>query len=355
MGVASITQLQKLRVSGFIRRQRDGLEGKNRNRLTAPDPQSQAQTHPQPRSRYLLLVLSHLPLALLRRSFVWRDNAVQTGRKGGMALPFAAPEYARMLPELPPPNLAQKTEPTFQPQGELIPKPAPLPNLTGDNTEELDQELGHETPYLLKDALTYPFRDSGWIILLLGTVLAVLAGFAPSYGHVTLVGYMALYYTSIVETTVTGRDRLPDWPDLGSDLLETWHAAAAMVVSQLLCLWLTTYADETDSHWLVRSALWLIGDAYAVVALLRYVMLSRLRAMLPDQVIPAIFHLGKPLLGLLLIRMGLILAWVVLAELWSFIPLLEVVLTGISYFYLWVVQARMLGSFYIWTQHRVQW
>ena len=73
------------------------------------------------------------------------------------------------------------------------------------------------------DALGYPVRGSGRILLVIGAALSAVLGFASGFsifgGIAWLLGlaYFNAYYHSIVESTVSWNEDPPDWPDV-SDL-----------------------------------------------------------------------------------------------------------------------------------------
>jgi len=72
------------------------------------------------------------------------------------------------------------------------------------------------------DALTYPFRRNGWIMILVGAVFSVILDvlkFAPLIGILVglfSAGYFGAFYLDIVGTTMGGRDEVPDWPSFSS-------------------------------------------------------------------------------------------------------------------------------------------
>ncbi len=84
---------------------------------------------------------------------------------------------------------------------------------------------------MITDALSYPLRGSGVIMLIIGTVIAVLLQVATvgPFGAIALLlfyGYFTAYYYQILQHTATGSDAEPDWPDV-TDFDETLSFVAA--------------------------------------------------------------------------------------------------------------------------------
>jgi hypothetical protein len=105
------------------------------------------------------------------------------------------------------------------------------------------------------DALSYPVRGSGWIMILMGAIFSVvldLLQFAPLIGiAVTLFsyGYFGAFYLDIISTTMTDRDEVPDWPSFSSfidDILSPFIRLVGLVLISFLPVLALLFADQKD-------------------------------------------------------------------------------------------------------------
>src|SRR4051812_16909664 len=81
---------------------------------------------------------------------------------------------------------------------------------------------------LLADVLTYPLRRGGLLMLAIGAGFSILlhigtyAAFVGVFVWAFAWGFFGTYYFEIINTTVNGRDDLPDWPDLTNVHEDFW-------------------------------------------------------------------------------------------------------------------------------------
>lgn len=154
---------------------------------------------------------------------------------------------------------------------------------------------------ILQDIFTYPFRGSGKYMLLFGVVLSLvsrLASFAPAFGNIAvliLAAYLTATYFEIIETTATGSDEAPVFPNVTSfweDMI--WPLLKSVIVALFSFAPLWIYAIMADGHtrpeWVLALAG--LGAIYFPMAMTAMVVLGYLGAMLPHIVVPAIFRAG---------------------------------------------------------------
>lgn len=154
-----------------------------------------------------------------------------------------------------------------------------------------------------KDIATYAVRGNGKYMLFFGALISVLSdiasfagGLFPIISIVLLSGYLCAVFYDIVNSTATGDDEAPDFPEV-SNLLEEvvepfLHVFAVALVAMGPCLAYWIFMDEEVSNPLIFFGLLGFGVIYFPMALLAVVILGRLGGMSPHIVIPAIFRAG---------------------------------------------------------------
>lgn len=221
-------------------------------------------------------------------------------------------------------------------------------------TDETDLDEPERTP--LWDALTYPIRGNGRYLLITGAVMVALFNLAS--GAILIGGiaslfaaaYLNAYYFDIVETTVSGRDEAPDWPD-ASDILNDFLLPMLRMWFTLIIsfspLLLQLYFSDESSGWGVGDwILLLVGAVYFPMAILNIIISNEWAAALPHQVVPRIIKAMPGYLGLT----ALLLASVVGAFLVNLalgrVPFVGGLLTAGAGLFFAMAQARLAGLFY---------
>lgn len=155
---------------------------------------------------------------------------------------------------------------------------------------------------ILQDIFTYPFRGSGKYMLLIGAVLSALSEwvrFAPLFGGIAslvLAAYLTATYFEIIETTATGSDEAPMFPNVSNvweDLI--WPMLKSVIVflaSFAPALIYLFGVDDGDQQAAVTFALLGLGALYFPMAMMAVAVLGYLGAMSPHIVIPAIIRAG---------------------------------------------------------------
>jgi hypothetical protein len=219
---------------------------------------------------------------------------------------------------------------------------------------------------MIVNALLYPFKGSGWIMMVLGAVLAVLlniASFAPILGCAVSfysAGYFTAFYFEIITSTVNGEANCPDWPNVTNvwdDLLHPLlHLFGAILVSFLPLLICLYTLDKTSEHF--HAALWGaagFGCLYFPMAILGIVQFGNLCGTLPHLVLPALWRcLPGYLLAVVTLILVLILSAVV-QELAEKVAFLRWLLTSAVSLYFLMVQARFIGLLYVKNEARIGW
>ena len=207
------------------------------------------------------------------------------------------------------------------------------------------------------DALTYPLRRSGWMMILLGAIFSVILDvlqFAPLIGllvAVFSVGYFGAFYLDIIGTTMGGRDELPDWPSFSSmldDIVSPFFRLVALVILSFGPVLVVAIVADRDGPWLVPG-IWsavVFGCFYFPMAVLATQAFGGIGAALPHVVLPAIF---KAMPGYLLGLGALVLVFGVCGfaqEFTARVPYVGWFLTSAVALYGMMFQGRLIGLIY---------
>lgn len=209
------------------------------------------------------------------------------------------------------------------------------------------------------DAFSFPIRRGGWVVILVGTVLSVLFGLlkaAPLLGlgfTVVSAGYFGAFYLSIIDTTMTGRDEVPDWPsfsNLWDDVLVPFFRLTGLVVISFSPLLALLFLLPGDTNALLALSLCgvalLLGCLYLPMATLGAQAFGGLRGALPHIVLPGLARaMPSYLLAFLALTAGVALCAAV-EHFTTQIPYAGRLLTAAVALYSLMFQARLIGLIY---------
>jgi len=211
----------------------------------------------------------------------------------------------------------------------------------------------------LMDALVYPIRGPGRLLLVIGAVLSAALSYASGFmiigGVAWLLGlaYFNAFYFNIVESTVSGNDEAPDWPDVSD-----WAGEIILPMVRTIGVWLISFFPAMVVSALVKGDhpnvwtspfLWAAmawGALYFPMAILNVIVGNEMVAAMPHRVLPQI---RKALPGYLALAGVLVLA-VLASGFLSFslgkLPLIGGLLSAWIGLYFAMAQARLAGRFY---------
>jgi len=215
------------------------------------------------------------------------------------------------------------------------------------------------------DALSYPVRGSGWIMILMGAIFSVvldLLQFAPLIGIAVALfsyGYFGAFYLDIISTTMTDRDEVPDWPSFSSfidDILSPFIRLVGLVLISFLPVFALLFADQKDP-WFIPAMIGAVvyGCFYFPMAVLAAQAFGGLGAALPHIVFPAVF---RALPGYLLAVVALVVGVVICGVAQAFtadIPYVGWFLTAAVALYSLMFQGRLIGLIYRTKCHKLGW
>jgi hypothetical protein len=200
----------------------------------------------------------------------------------------------------------------------------------------------------------------------IGAVFAVvldLFQFAPVVGlavSLFAMGYFGSYYLSIVGTTMTDGDTLPDWPsftDFSDDILHPFLRLAGLLLLSfgpvLACVFLV---EESARHyWPLMAGALLWGCVYFPMAVVASSAFGSVVAALPHIVLPAIVRSLPAYAGAVV---ALVLVFILSAagqELATRIPYAGWLIAAAVWLYSLMFQARLIGLIYRFNQKRLGW
>ncbi len=210
---------------------------------------------------------------------------------------------------------------------------------------------------MFTDAFGYPTRNGGWAMILTGAVMAVLldvATIVPVLGLAVALfsaGYFGGFYLDIVGSTMTGNDRMPDWPsftDFMDDIVAPFVRLLGLVIVSFAAAAAVFFLmePETDEFWWAFGGAVAFGCFYFPMAVLGSVAAGNLVGALPHVVLPAIF---RCLPGYLVVVTGLVVAVVACAVVEEFggrVPYVGWFVAAVVALYSMMAQGRLIGLIY---------
>jgi len=214
----------------------------------------------------------------------------------------------------------------------------------------------------LPGALLYPFRGSGYILLIAGTAFFYLLGSLPLIG-LLLAGYLFAYAKSIITSTAAGGKDPPDWPDFSSwkdDILLPYLQMAALVVlyfgpAFVLRWWRP--GTESQAHLAFLAALG-FGALFAPMGMLALAMFDTVAALNPIALTWSILRVPLHyLVAAAAFETVVLLYWFAAAALQELVPVPFVPGLIASFLNLYVVSVgmRILGLLYVSNQDKFGW
>jgi len=231
-------------------------------------------------------------------------------------------------------------------------------------------------------AFKFPLKGDGMILIGLGTVFFLLldgaryiAKFGLMYGWAAVgfltvlgTGYLMAYLRRILNTTAQGEEEMPDWPeieDYSSDIVSPFRQFLATVLFSFApMVGLTIYAlfskGEGDTAWLgwaTMSSI-ILGCVYFPMAFMGVAMFDSVTALNPLLIIPSIIKVLKEyILIVFMLAFILLLRWLLNSQLKTIlpIPLLPTIIFSLIQLYLMIVEMRILGLLYRNKKYELGW
>ncbi len=230
----------------------------------------------------------------------------------------------------------------------------------GDVADGIGEERGFGA--MLLDALAYPFRGDGFLILALGTVLFTVLDFVGMFSWIISAaawGYLLLMLQQVLHGTAMGEDRVPNWPDFdgfGQLLGKTFQWVGVLVACFGPGFFLAWNVPEDDAvRVLLAVALLFAGLVVAPMALLSVGMHDTLNGLHPVFLMKSLGRAPGHYIGMLVVFAALAGVQVLAGKLSDMIPIAGVVIDKLDEIWTAVFIARVMGAFYFVNRRRLSW
>ena len=230
----------------------------------------------------------------------------------------------------------------------------------GDVAAAFGEERGFGA--MLLDALAYPFRGDGFIILALGTVLFTVLDFVGMFSWIISAaawGYLLLMLQQVLHGTAMGEDRVPNWPDFdgfGQLLGKTFQWVGVLVACFGPGIFLAFNTPEDDTvRVLLSVGLLFAGLAIAPMALLSVGMHDTLNGLHPVFLMKSLGRAPGHYIGMLVVFAALAGVQVLAGKLSDMIPIAGVVIDKLDEIWTAVFIARVMGAFYFVNRRQLSW
>ena len=310
------------------------------------------------------------------RESPWQHG--QTLRLGDVEIGFASEDAAAPEPGPALTGAAPPPEPpaaaAFAAPAANVPLPPPVPGLPPSSAAPRPRAAVRPAvraplSYFaaIPGAFLFPFRRSGLVLLIGGTVFFVILNFLSGFASIiSLVigvfggGYLFSFLKTVITTTAGGDDEMPDWPEydgfMTSGLWPFLEMAAVFAVCLGPgCLYLA-FAGP-DQAW-VAWILWMGGLVYMPMALLALAMYDNVLAMNPMLVLLSIVRVPMEYAAACLV-LGLLALGSITASRWLpahvAVPILAPVAAEFLYLYTLTVIMRVAGLLYYARKDRLHW
>jgi hypothetical protein len=253
--------------------------------------------------------------------------------------------------------------PDWVPLASLLPAAAPTPSRATIPMAHVDLPEEHGFGWYLHDALSYPFRGDGFIILIVGTIAFTVFDFVGRFSIVLSIaawGYLLLMLQQVLHSTAMGENRLPDWPDFdGFGELFTkaiqWLAVVAVSFGPAIFLGIAAEKEESDGLFIGTMAAFVVGGIYFPMAILSVGMHDSVGGLNPLGVFHGIFKIPRHYLVTLVVFFVLAGVQFLASQLSGMIPIGGALIDKLDELWSAVFLSRVLGGLYYVNRRKLSW
>ena len=218
-------------------------------------------------------------------------------------------------------------------------------------------------PRFILDALSYPFRGDGLLILSLGTILFTVLNFLGHFSLYLMIagwGYLLLMLQEIIHGTASGEKTVPNWPDFDGfgELLGKWFQFfATLAVCLAPGIVMVRFGEQSENIALTLTglALGFIGLIYCPMALLGVAMFDSLVALNPILVIKSIFTIKGHYFLTLIVLVIVLAVQALTSGLSGILPYAGHLIDELDALWSAVFVARVLGGLYLINRRKLEW
>lgn len=214
------------------------------------------------------------------------------------------------------------------------------------------------------DAITYPFRGHGLLLLGVGAFVFGLLGFVAIFPLIGLIiqalifGFLCAYAEKVIASSGDGDPELPDWPDVTDLFGDIIAPALRILTTVLICMGpgLAAYFFLSPPlNFLLGGAGMLIGVFCLPMALLSVALTQSLGSLNPACLIPSMFKTGLDYFFVFMVLAVAMAVKVFLTAVMGSVPLFGFLVAGFISLVLLVFQLRIIGLFYYRNRTRLNW
>lgn len=213
------------------------------------------------------------------------------------------------------------------------------------------------------DALSYPFRGDGLLILCLGTLLFTGLNFLGRFSIFLTIagwGYLLLMLQDVIHGTASEEKVLPSWPDFDGfgELLGKWFqffATLAVCFAPGIFVAFQEIHTENPAFALAGLALIFLGLLYFPMAILCVAMFDTLGALNPVLVIKSILVVKGHYAVTLVIMTAVLAIQYLTTGLSKMLPIIGHLVDELDALWSAVFVARVLGGLYLVNRRKLGW
>jgi predicted Zn finger-like uncharacterized protein len=241
---------------------------------------------------------------------------------------------------------------------ETPPSPSPIAGTPHGREENTDtRSFLHRLP----DAFAYPFKGSGFILILVGTVCFSFLDFFASlsvFGFIVtafVACYLCAFMMKIVTSSADGKKEIPDWPDASGFWDDIIVPLFQVIWTGIFCfapaIIYLIFVHYDIFFWLLLA----LGILYFPMALISVALTNSVLSINPVLVVPLIIKVPVDYLAACVILALIALLAHFSQLLVSISPLVGPVLKNLIGLYFLVVEAHILGLIYYANKEKLGW
>ncbi|KPJ59543.1 MAG: hypothetical protein AMJ42_01915 [Deltaproteobacteria bacterium DG_8] len=223
-------------------------------------------------------------------------------------------------------------------------------------------------PFLeqLPGAFSYPFKGKGKILLISGAILFGITELILSLSLFKFIfmffigGYLIAYMFNIIESSASGNEELPDWPDFSDFWGDIIRPMLLVFTTTLVCLspaiiYLVRSGQELSPTDPLLCIAIVAGLLYFPMGLLAVALFNRILALNPLLVVSSILKVPLEYLIACVVLPLVYVASMFGEGLFGSITFLGHILSCFFSLYFMMVEARILGLIYYANKNRLRW
>lgn len=215
-------------------------------------------------------------------------------------------------------------------------------------------------PSSVFSAFAFPFRGTGWLLVILGGVVIWLSNLVPGFGafviSIVVGGYLVAFMLKVTASVAEGDEETPDWPDMTdffSSILRPFFMMFLIVLTSFfpMIMSMMFFSPLVPVHILLG----LFGLIYMPMGFLAVAMFKSIEAVNPAIVLGSIMRVPLDYLICLFVLAMATGVYVLLSLFLGTIPWIGGLIASTVYMYFIVVECSILGLLYYHNSEKLNW